>query len=411
MTRRKRGGIEPDCPVPNTHRRLASAHRLWHQALKEYADPEGFTTNLNATIQELRNITFILQKEKSRIPDFETWYAPHQERLKRDPLLRWLVETRNKVVKEGDLMTHSKARVSLIDAYQDRPSFCTEVPPSATTELIAVAFAEGAPPSIRDARLVVERRWEVDGLPGRELLDALAECYSVLATVVADAHRKMGTRYIAAECSSTKNDPPLPPAPVPPCMRVARELRTVHVDLDAKAFAVPRHLAVKKSPKHFRAAKERYGEVPKLEVPGYEAMARQMHEMARQIIQQDPDLVMAVQLLKDGRTVQLLFLRPTDKADKYVLWRDVASTVAAFEADAVIANAEAWLSPLDGSCPPRECVSTFYERSDGRGLQITSVFRRKAGKVVLDAPVEDSDASGMNVLEPVRAVWRRRAAR
>jgi hypothetical protein len=63
------------CPIPGTHNRLREAHRLWHQAADQYADPAGFQPNLNATIQALRNVTWVLQKEHAAVPDFEPWYV------------------------------------------------------------------------------------------------------------------------------------------------------------------------------------------------------------------------------------------------------------------------------------------------------------------------------------------------
>ena len=62
------------CPLPKTHRRLVEAHLLWHQTLAQYQQPELFQANLNATIQALRNITFILQSEKHSFDQFEGWY-------------------------------------------------------------------------------------------------------------------------------------------------------------------------------------------------------------------------------------------------------------------------------------------------------------------------------------------------
>ena len=59
------------CPIPKTHRRLVEAHLLWHQALEHYQQPELFQANLNATIQALRNITFVLQSEKNLFSQFE----------------------------------------------------------------------------------------------------------------------------------------------------------------------------------------------------------------------------------------------------------------------------------------------------------------------------------------------------
>jgi hypothetical protein len=66
------------CPIPKTHRRIAEAHLLWHQAMDAYHDSSTFLANLNSTIQALRNVTFVLQSEKKKIPNFEQWYGQQQ---------------------------------------------------------------------------------------------------------------------------------------------------------------------------------------------------------------------------------------------------------------------------------------------------------------------------------------------
>ena len=93
------------CPLPNTHSRLRQAHQLWHQTLAAYDQPEIFRANLNSTIEALRNVTFMLQNEKAVIPDFDVWYAPQQEQLKRDSVVKWLAEARTVVVHRSDLET------------------------------------------------------------------------------------------------------------------------------------------------------------------------------------------------------------------------------------------------------------------------------------------------------------------
>jgi hypothetical protein len=102
------------CPIPKTHRRLVEAHLLWHQTLDNYHNVESFRANLNATIQALRNITFVLQSEKNIIPQFDTWYSQWQSRLKADPTSKWLIDARNTVVKQGELESHSTAEVRLV---------------------------------------------------------------------------------------------------------------------------------------------------------------------------------------------------------------------------------------------------------------------------------------------------------
>ena len=203
------------CPTPTAHRRLDEAHRFWHECLEQYQSPEGFRANLNACIQALRNVTFVLQKEKSLIDGFQDWYAPWQDRMRSDPILRWVVNSRNRIVKEGDLETLSTARATLIADYfsaadttsKDFRPVPTETvdqesnetvtaPPRYRLDQIVRMAASGLPRSIlQDAALAIERRRVDQALPDYELLDALATAYARLVDLISDAHTRSGLGF------------------------------------------------------------------------------------------------------------------------------------------------------------------------------------------------------------------------
>ena len=89
--------LEKRCPLPTSHTRLHQVHEHWHRVAADYSDPDDFVTSLNAALVALRSVSFMLNKERASIPDFDTWYAPHVERYARDPLMRWLKDARNYV--------------------------------------------------------------------------------------------------------------------------------------------------------------------------------------------------------------------------------------------------------------------------------------------------------------------------
>ncbi len=183
-----------ECPLPRTHKRLADVYALWQEVLLAYPDPETFRRRLNSLIQETRNVTFRLQAEKHGIPDFDPWYADWRRRMESVEEMKWAVEMRNQVVKQGDLETRSLARVSLYAEWDNPPAKEIELPPMIGPHQIAEKLKHtGIPPELlRDAIAVVERRWVVDSLPSREVLDALADCYSVLYELVEEAHGRCG---------------------------------------------------------------------------------------------------------------------------------------------------------------------------------------------------------------------------
>jgi hypothetical protein len=51
----------------------------------EYHDLHAFRYNLNAFVQALRNITFMLQSEEGKPASFEAWYREKQDNMRSDP--------------------------------------------------------------------------------------------------------------------------------------------------------------------------------------------------------------------------------------------------------------------------------------------------------------------------------------
>jgi hypothetical protein len=97
------------CQIAPADRRLRDAFHHWRQLEWTYFAPYEFRINLNSFLQEARNVTFILQKNKSAIRGFEKWYSDWQQRMRDDALMKWAVESRNRVTKQGDLETESLA--------------------------------------------------------------------------------------------------------------------------------------------------------------------------------------------------------------------------------------------------------------------------------------------------------------
>src|SRR5260370_41885928 len=103
-----------ESPVEPAYARLREAKHFWRQALASYDDSESFRINVNACIQALRNVTWLMQSGKDQIPGFDGWYARWQTEMEGDSTLKWLVKARNRIVKHADLKTESKARVFVV---------------------------------------------------------------------------------------------------------------------------------------------------------------------------------------------------------------------------------------------------------------------------------------------------------
>ncbi len=183
------------CPLAAVDRRAQDVHQQWHQAEQAYFDPDQFRIAIQTAIQTLRTVTFILQKHKRQIPNFEAWYGAWQQRLAADPLMRWMVDARNKIEKQGDLEVHSFVRAEIIASYLnegpriDVPAKLFDTPAELLTaiprrELLEHVRKHGA--------LRIQRRWVENTLPDYELLDAVAIAYGRIAELAHDARRQMG---------------------------------------------------------------------------------------------------------------------------------------------------------------------------------------------------------------------------
>lgn len=90
---------------------------IFDSMASEYHNPTNFIANADALIQALRNFTFFLQSKKSDIPNFADWYSPWQELMKVNPYMRFIVEMRNSIVKQGIDTAKSHALIILYTDY------------------------------------------------------------------------------------------------------------------------------------------------------------------------------------------------------------------------------------------------------------------------------------------------------
>ncbi|WP_262423401.1 hypothetical protein [Brevundimonas denitrificans] len=183
-------------PLAAVDQRLADLHRHWHIAEAAYFDPDAFRVGIQTAIQTARTVTFILQAQKAIFPDFDEWYSGWQDRFRADTLMRWMVNARNRIEKQGDLETHSWVRAEIVASHLsgegpriDAPAELFDAPWKIVRAIPRDALGE----HLRNkGTLRIERRWVENTLPDWELLDAVATTYGRLAELVADAHGALG---------------------------------------------------------------------------------------------------------------------------------------------------------------------------------------------------------------------------
>jgi len=84
-----------------------------------YHEPEPFRYRLGAFVVAARSVTYMLQKEGSKLGDFG-WYDEWVARAKTDRFLRWLNDTRTDFIHRQALEPKSYLRMRCIDNPRER---------------------------------------------------------------------------------------------------------------------------------------------------------------------------------------------------------------------------------------------------------------------------------------------------
>lgn len=76
--------------MPDTFDKLQEAKFFFEQMSNYQTNRSGFKYNLSAFLSAFRSITYLMQKEYSKIQDFENWYQGKQEELKLNERMKLL---------------------------------------------------------------------------------------------------------------------------------------------------------------------------------------------------------------------------------------------------------------------------------------------------------------------------------
>ncbi len=189
------------CPIPSTHDKFEEAHYFLHRMIEAYHFPNEFRWNLNAFIQALRNITWILQKETSKVPKFEESYERKREEMKRDALWLKFKDGRNIIVKERMLIPLSKASVGLFSGREVKLAFDVNVSPFTPSKVVfetakkeLTGFLIDKKHSEPGEQLGIERTWIVSEISDNEIVEECYESLSKMEELLREAHKFFGRR-------------------------------------------------------------------------------------------------------------------------------------------------------------------------------------------------------------------------
>lgn len=397
--------------------RLFDAKVHWHKAVDGYFEPNDFRIAVNSCIQELRNVTFVLQANKREISGFDTWYGPWQEKMRANTSLRWLVDARNYIVKQGDLELLSKLRIEVIGSYLagEVAIFEEDYNPNLTNaEIYSKTVSLGLPVEVFENSYVkLQRRWIDKNYPDYELGELLSECWSAVAALLFDAPNS------GLPSGGDQGKPRLPP-----CMHEQLQMRVVLMKVSGETLvpAVISSESVSIDDENRAVLKEKYGDTPlfrstgegeKLSERPFKEQCELLFEQAKAVLQKDGYHVHLAMVFVQKMLAKLIEIRNEEKADKYVTIRDLASKMERIGADAVIIISEAWSAPFDPSNPYRGAADAPSRQEglmlagatmQGEAYCFIAPFFKTDGNISFgDQSVVD--AKNMNAIQPILAMW------
>jgi hypothetical protein len=411
------------CRIPNTHKRLIEIHRLLHQCQENYFDPDGFRTNLNATIQAIRNLTFALQNEKEKIPEFDVWYQNWQDKMKEDEILRWLNKSRVKIVHQKDLETKSIIKIT-IKNYLDVFKLELTLPPFIPSEIIGSKcvklLSEKYPnEKIKECFAVVERKWIESELSNWELLDALVYGFKFLYQLVIEAHEK--TECKIDNCNIKDSLHHLSEEEILTgqynCANTQQTIRSETItlsDFETVSFGMKEIQFQKEIAKKAMSRYKINGSIFSFEGDLLE-YAKMCNELAKKVLVKDKYHRRMFMLHSSSNKWELIDAEVIDKTGKFMLMSELAKLVKRKGVDALIHISEAWVSgdvdsiakgvSVSETKDKREVLIVTLLTKNKEEINFSTFFKRGLfGNIILSETVVSSSDRSM-YLEPIRKIW------
>lgn len=376
-------------------RRLGDLAQLLQNCAETYFAPDQFRQNTNQFLQTSRTVTFIVQKNKAEIPDFDSWYKDNVlTPWSTDPIMSWAKDARNVIEKEGDLDMQSTLRTSVLFSYVSAEDLVVETTRKellqADIEKLLRFARTRLPPGIADAAILkIERRWIANSLPNRELLHALTYAYARLHEVCKSLSGHLGTKLEPTVPHPTSLDPNVNNAARARFLKFGKSgvgrNSSIRVGTDPE-FRPPPYLV---------KLKAELAATPKPSCLT-DVVARHA-KMAKATFDHHGNHVPMLALYdKNWNQIDFMSTAFSDQSEKYLFWRNVADRATYLRAFAMVWTCESWLRDMEGhqDQPIRELPIV------GEQLHVVGADATESHKFIAWNIVRATSA-GQPALEPV----------
>ncbi|MCW0460683.1 hypothetical protein NB717_001751 [Xanthomonas sacchari] len=325
-------------------RRLNDLWLLLERCYVTYMEPELFRLNTNQFLQTSRTVTFIIQKNKGVIPDFDCWYQSAVKSWAGDKVMDWAKDSRNKIEKEGDLDLYSTLDMTLFWSYivEQDVKISTgrmELLQAGTKRLVRIARKHLPSGLVNSSAVRVERKWVANTLPDWELLQAFTYIYTTMYRMCQELAVRMGSRLDRA-------------IPDPSELYSLREmaLKVSYLKLSDLEMHFPhvRRMRFNRddiSDERLSIIEPFKGSMAKAQ--SMDGVFEALCLMAFATFEYDGYHVpMMFFYDEDAQVVDMMSMHYGDRVDKYIFWRNAADRMVATKAKMVATIGEAWIRDM-----------------------------------------------------------------
>jgi hypothetical protein len=392
-------------------RRLADLGQVLQGCHESYFTPDLFRRNTNHFLQTSRTVTFIIQKHKTSIPDFDAWYKKNVTGAwADDPVMTWAKESRNQIEKEGDLETRSSLRLSLFFSYLEEQDRHVDLGRSelltASVKFLVRLARKWLPTGVEDGAAVrIERRWVANSLSEWELLKAMRHVYGRVYAACESLAEHLGGKISPRIVR---------PADVHVAAEMAQQVAYLKLsNLELHRLSTERHRISRDEavPAEAQRVLDKVRQ-EKVERHDFDSTVSYMTSMAEATFNEYGNHIPMLFIFDDKwHPIEVASTNFADQTDKYIFWRRVGEFVKVTGAAGLSWTSESWLRSLDGhqQVPTRklrilgEMLHNIVIDKSGRRHETVWAIERAGGdaKPTLKCAVEEAELHVPTFLAPV----------
>lgn len=323
-------------------RRLGDLAQLLRNCGTAYFSPDLFRQNTNQFLQTSRTVTFIIQKNKASISNFDTWYkanvvVPWVD----DQVMSWAKDARNVIEKEGDLEMQSTMRASVLFSYISDEDLVLETTRKELLHadidrLVQLALRE-LPSGIADAAVLkIQRLWVANSLPDYELIHALTYAYSQLHRVCSVLALHLGSSLDASVPHPTEMDPSSNDVGRVRFMKFGKPGIAKH-----SCVRIPADPTYMAPPAIVRLKEDLDSSLPPSSLAELVAARAKMAKVTFEL--HGSHVPMLTLYDKNWKQIDFMSTAFADQADKFLFWRNVADRAFYLKAHALVWTCESWV--------------------------------------------------------------------